>query len=408
MACIENLNDDCLLKIVEYLNLEEQLQLWKSSEPASRMRSVISYSWQREAEHSVDQETFKDNYEVLDEFLQCIRCTVAELTLRYLAMDQLERWKGHTFPNVRQLTYLGDESSEIDGDADIGILVDCFPQLEAIGLSGNTSGNHISRWRNIRRLDLQLCWYLSTQCFEDICHNLHLEALSIQWHRAEEDAYVRAISRLQALEELELDIVHLSRESISQLLDLPKLKKLRLHNFDQLDYVLSDIGRIRGQDVLAAAFSDNIWMMQTEVLAKLRSLRCLTLVDDEGCCDIDFPTIINCFPLLEQLHLENSRIWVNADGIWDTVLACPRLRVFSMSNQVLYDEFFAFSKSTMNRALNQRMEDLTMHFYKTDKEDLISKHFRHPKLNVSFSATSSSYSQLPGECIELEFIRHES
>ncbi|EDV59105.1 uncharacterized protein LOC6540844 [Drosophila erecta] len=408
MACIENLNDDCLLKIVEYLNLEEQLELWKSCESASRLRSVISYTWQRQEEHTVDQETFKDNYEVLDEFLQCIRFTVAELTLRYLTMDQLKQWKGHTFPNLRQLTYLGDENSDIDGDVDIAILVACFPELEAIGLSGNTSGNHISRWRNIRRLDLQLCWYLSTQCFEEICQNLRLQALGIQWHSAEEDAYVRAISRLQELEELELDIVHLGSDNISQLLSLPKLKKLRLHNFEQLDDLLSDIGRIRGQDVLAAAFSDNIWMKRTEVLAKLRNLRSLTLVDDEGCCAIDFRTIINCFPLLEQLHLENSRIWLNADGIWDAVLACPRLRVFSMSNQVLYDDFFAFSKSTMNRALNQRMEALTMHFYKTDKEDLISQHFRHPKLNVSFSATSSSYSQLPGECIELEFMRLES
>ncbi|XP_016943120.3 uncharacterized protein [Drosophila suzukii] len=408
MACIDNLNDDCLLKIVEYLNLDEQLQLWKSSEPSSRLRSVLSYTWQHHTDHSVDQETFAGSPDVLEDFLQSIRFSVEELTLRYLNMEQLEQWKNHTFPTMRELTYMGDESSEMEGDSDIAILVKCFPLLEAIGLSGNCSGQHISQWRHLRRLDLQLCWYLNTQNFEEICQNLRLQTLSIQWHKAEEDAYVQAIASLQELEELELDIVHLSPDNTSKLLRLPKLRKLLLHNFEQMDELISDIGRLRGQDVVTAAFSDNIWMMRAEVLAKFRNLRCLTLVDDEGCAAVDFRPIINCFPLLEQLHLENSRIWLNADGIWDVVLACPRLRILSMSNQVLYDEFFAFSKSTMSRALNKRKEPLIMHFYKTSKEALIAQHFGHPKLIVSYNPTNSIDSQLPGECIELEFVQQET
>ncbi|XP_052837783.1 LOW QUALITY PROTEIN: uncharacterized protein LOC128253433 [Drosophila gunungcola] len=412
MACIEDLNEDCLLKITEYLNLEEQLQLWRSSEPTSRLRSVLSYTWQHQTHHIVDPETFgRTGRDVIQEFLQCIRSTVTKLTLQYLAMDLLEQWKPHTFPNVSELTYMGDENSEMDGDSDVAILVGCFPHLEGIGLSGNASGQHIGQWRNLRRLDLQLCWYLSTQCFEEICQNLQLtlQALSIQWHRAEEDAYVRAICTLQALEELELDIVHLGSENTARLLSLPKLRKLRLHNFSQLDDLLRDIGSQRGRDVVAAAFSDSIWMTRSEILAKFQSLRCLTLVDDEGCCAIDFrTTVIKCFPLLEQLHLENSRIWPNADGIWDVVLACPRLRLFSLSNQVLYDDFFAFSKSTMDRALHQRMEPLTMHFYRTGKEALISQHFRHPNLKICFSPTNNLYSQLSGESMELEFLLPES
>ncbi|XP_016987496.1 uncharacterized protein LOC108050351 isoform X2 [Drosophila rhopaloa] len=371
MSCIENLNEDCLLKIIEYLDLEEQLQLWQSFKPTSRLRSVLSYRWQHQTNHSLDAETFVQDPEILDVFLQCIQPTVSELTLRYLTMDLLEHWKNRIFPNLRELTYMGDENSELDGDSDIAILVGCFPHLEGIGLSGNSSGQHISRWRNLRRLDLQLCWYLNTQCFEEICQNLRLQTLSIQWHRAEEDAYVRAICTLKELQELELDIVHLSTENTSKLLRLPKLSKLRLHHFEELDDLLSDIGNQRGQDVVAAAFSDNIWMRPSNILAKFQSLRCLTLVDDEGCCAIDFrTTIINCFPLLEQLHLENSRIWLNAHGIWEVALACPRLRDFSLSNQILYDEFFVFCESTMKRALDQRTEPLRMHFYKTGKEDL--------------------------------------
>ncbi|XP_017041331.1 uncharacterized protein LOC108088169 [Drosophila ficusphila] len=408
MECIEVLNDDCLLKIVEYLDLEEQLQLWQSADSNSRLRSVISYAWQHRTEHALDQDTFGGKRGLLDVFLYSIRCTLTELTLKYLTTDQLDRWRYFTFPNCRELTYMADEDSEIEGDSDIAILVYCFPHLEAIGLSGNCSGQHISRWTNLRRLDLQLCWYLSTQCFEDICQSLRLQSLSIQWHKAEEDAYVRAICQLQELEELELDIVNLSPENTRKIMLLPKLKKLRLHNFELLDEVLADIGRQRGQDVVTAVFSDNIWMRSTEILGKFRGIRCLTLVDDEGCCAVDFRTIISCFPLLEQLHLENTRIWANADGIWDVVLACPRLKVFSMSNQTLYDEFFAFTKATMNRALNQRMEPLCMHFYKTGKETLISQHFRHPKLHVSFNATNSVYSQIPGESIELELLPQES
>ncbi|KAH8238832.1 hypothetical protein KR038_004223, partial [Drosophila bunnanda] len=394
-------------QIIEYLSLEEQLQLWQATKPTSRLCSVLSYAWQRQSKHCVLRETFAGRPALQRDFLQCISSTVTEFTLRYLPMEQLEQWKDHTFPNVRELYYLGDEYDEADGDSDIAILVNCFPQLESIGISGNTSGQHISKWQRLRRMDLQLCWYLGLQCFEDICQKLRLQALAVQWRRAEEDVYVQAISALNDVEELDLDIVHLSTENARKLLSLPKLSKLRLHNLDLFDSVLEDIARLRGQDLVAVTCRDNFVRWSPQVLAKLISLRRLTLVDDEGSCAIDFSVIIKSFPHLEQLHLENSRIWPNADGIWNVVAACPQLEVITVYNQCLAEEFFAFSASTMERALDKRIEPLSIRFNGTGHEELIAKHFVHRKLKVFHKARDYSISQVPEECMEFEFLIQE-
>ncbi|KAH8325838.1 hypothetical protein KR067_008802, partial [Drosophila pandora] len=390
-------------RIIEFLDLDEQLQLWQATEATSRLNTVISYAWQRQNKHSISRENFEGRPELLKDFLNTIRVTVTELTMRYLPMEQLELWRKHQFPNIRELYYMGDENGDVDGDSDFEILVNCFPQLESIGLSGNTTGKYIDQWRHLRRLDLQLCWYLSTQCFEDICKSLPLQSLNIQWRRAEEDAYARAVSTLLHLEELELDIVHLAPENVRQILSLPKLRKLRVHNFDQLDDLLLEIGRLRGKDVVSATCNDNIWMRTPGVLSKLNNVRSLTLIDDEGCCAIDFSVIINCFPRLEQLHLENSRIWPNADGIWDVVAACPHLTNFTISNMVLYEEFFAFSGSIMKRILDRRQETLVLHFNKNEMESLIRERFVHPKLKLSFEETSD-VPEVPEECMELELL----
>ncbi|KAH8260408.1 hypothetical protein KR026_011072, partial [Drosophila bipectinata] len=391
-------------QIVEFLDIEEQLQLWQATESTSRLNSVVAYAWQRQSKHSIHRETFDDRPQLLEDFLQAIRSSVVELTLNYLPMSQLELWRKHIFPNIRELYYMGDEDGDADVDSEVEILLHCFPLVESIGLGGNCSGRYIDQFRNLRRLDLQLCWFLSTQCFENICRNLPLQTLNIQWRRADEDAYVRAISTLHDLEELELEIVHLAPENIPQLINLPKLRKLRIHNFDQLDDLLSEIGGLRGQDVVAATCKDSIWTRTPGVLAKLHNLRSLTIIDDEGCCAIDFSVIYHCFPRLEQIHLENSRIWPNADGIWDVVDACPHLTDFTISNMVLYEEFFAFSASTMNRILDRREKTLVLHLNENEMESLICERFVHPKLKLSFEPTSDASSSVPEEWMELELL----
>ncbi|XP_041632036.1 uncharacterized protein [Drosophila kikkawai] len=400
MTSISSLNEDCLLQIVEYLSLEEQLELWQATESTSRLCSVISYAWQRQSKHCVRRETFSGRPVLLQDFLKCISSTVAELTLCHLPMEQLEQWKDHTFPNVRELYYLGDEYDEADGDADIAIMVSCFPQLESVAISGDTSGQHISQWRHLRRLDLKLCWYLDLQCFEDICQKLYLQTLTVQWRREEEDVYVQAISALEDLVELDLTIFHLSPENARKLLSLPKLAKFRLHHMDLFNSVLEDIARLRGPDLVGITCRDNSVRWRPRVLANLVNLRRLTHVG--GSCAIDFSVIIKNFPHLEQLNLENWRIWPNADGIWDVVSACPQLEVITVFN--LSEDFFAFSASTMQRALDRRIEPLAIRFLGTGNEELVAKHFVHRNLKVFHKATNYTISQVPENCMEFEFL----
>ncbi|KAH8251325.1 hypothetical protein KR032_007989 [Drosophila birchii] len=407
MTSIASLNDDCLLQIVEYLSLEEQLQLWQTTESTSRLCSVISYAWQRQTRYSVRQQTFVERPALQQDFLHCISSTVSELTLTYLPMDQLLGWKIHTFPNVRELYYLGNINRVGDGDADIAILVHCFPQLESIGIAGSNSGHYISQWQHLRRVDLQLSPFLDSQCFESICQKLRLQSLCVQCLRFETDTYVTAISSLQELAELDLEVTNLSTENARKLLSLPKLQKLRLQIDDLFDNVLEVIGELRGQDLVAVTCRSNILSWQPRALAALDNVRHFTLVDEEGLYDVSLSVIIKSFPRLEQLHLEYSRIWPNADGIWEVVAACPQLKLITMLIPDLPTEFFVFSASTMQRVLDRRRQPLCIRFYGTGNEELITKQFVHRKLNVLYVASDYAVSQVPDECMDLEFLVRE-
>ncbi|XP_026835491.1 uncharacterized protein LOC113564148 [Drosophila erecta] len=170
MSSIVNLNDNCLIKIVEHLDLEDQLHLFQATESISRLCKVISRCWQHQSRHSLFRRICGDSTEV---FLQCISSTVVELTLDF-SIDDLCFFRKYSFPMVRALDYSREESSADD----IGALVNCFPLIESLKITETlegaclnlSSGHHVAKWEYLRKLDIiAASRHWKTKCFQEIC-----------------------------------------------------------------------------------------------------------------------------------------------------------------------------------------------------------------------------------------------
>ncbi|XP_022219232.2 uncharacterized protein LOC111071978 [Drosophila obscura] len=396
---IIRLNDDCLLKIIGYLDFNEQMDLWEATEDTTRLCSAVAYTWSRKFQNCLYRETFEGRLHTLDGFLESMKGTLKHLTITYLPEDQMERFSRHVFPNMRVLDYMADETDDWVDDSDIKILVNCFPQLESLKLTGMCKGHDLYKMKHIRHLDIAQCWNLSCESIENVCEHLRLRVLCVQWRRSEEKTYVGAISKLKELEELEVEVVQ--QESIPQLMRLPKLRKLRIITNHECELVMN-IAQLRGRDIVSASFNDSIWLWTTSTWTPCRNLRKLTIIDDEGCSWAKFRKVILCFPLLEQVHLENSRIFDTADELWDLVSICPHLKRLAMSHYILYNIFFKFDAARMVAVLDKRKQPLLLQCFETSAEDMVLQLFKHPKLKISFEALE--YSPVAPEAIELEFL----
>ncbi|XP_017069562.1 uncharacterized protein LOC108106836 [Drosophila eugracilis] len=129
MMSIVDLNNRCLLKIVEHLDLEEQLILWDATEFMSRLNNVISSCWHSRTQHFLHGKLFLTKDPLLHEFLNCISSTVMKLSIEDFSIDQMSAFRSHRFPKLRELSYLKMESY-VD---DIEILMESPNQIRYRG-----------------------------------------------------------------------------------------------------------------------------------------------------------------------------------------------------------------------------------------------------------------------------------
>ncbi|XP_070133834.1 uncharacterized protein [Drosophila bipectinata] len=375
MTCIVDLTNECLLQIVGYLDLKDQLNLKQATDSATRLSSMVAYAWRLQKKFHVYKE-FEKRHDLLEDFLKCICSSVTGLILNQLPKEQFDLWGNNVFPNMRELEYRGDILKRWDDDQDCELLVNAFPRLESVSLSGNNFGKHISRWENLRRLDLSRNGKLKLQFLKEICKKLRLQSLklSIYYTAGNNDAYVQPISTLNDLEELEITLDYLSQEKIAQLLMLPKLRKFCINNLDN-PYFWSVIHRVRGEDVLAVTLYDDDWRSSSETLKMFPNLRSLTIIDD------------NYFDHSELRKFNN--VWPEIEGMWKVIAACHQLADIKLSELALKEELLAFNMDTIKRILDARKTPLVVHmgqtgfFGKTDYISLSEK-IEHPKLKLHF------------------------
>ncbi|XP_064548601.1 uncharacterized protein LOC135435466 [Drosophila montana] len=367
---IENLNDDCQLLIVNYLELRDQLALWEATEDiAPRLNSNVSYAWQHKLSYVLKKHTldeFEEHPKHLEAFLSAISPSVQQLDLQYITLRQLKLWVGHRFPRTRVLAYTLDEYDELtNAERALELLVVLFPELNSVKPFGPFKGRIIAKWTQLRQLDLSESWPID-------------ESVSM--------------CKFQKLEQLTIDCDFINNISTESILCLPKLRTLCFHPGDKSNEVLGQIIQHRGLDIHELIFHDIIWDCALATLQQVKNLRQLTLIEDDGFKVAQLQSLVSALPLLEQLNLINFQFWRTETELWQTVANCSSLRILNISGMQLYSEFFDFSRRPMEDVLRKRPEPLTLNCHNTgDNEHLIRQRFAHSNLILSFEQLNVDY-----------------
>ncbi|XP_017070030.2 uncharacterized protein LOC108107139 isoform X1 [Drosophila eugracilis] len=199
-------------------------------------------------------------------------------------------------------------------------------------------------------------------------------------------------------------------ENTSKLLALPKLRKLRFDEFEDVEVLLEDIVKARGQDIVGLTCNENFWLWVSH--CRFQNVRKLTIINEgvvEGMwCAESFNDTLGDFPQLTELYLIDISVWAG-DSFWEMIRSCPQLQLIYLQNHEITDGFLEFNASSMGKALCHRQEPLTIHFSSLENNHKnlyipqIVQVLNHPKVKLSFEVIKDAYPILVGGLIELEF-----
>lgn len=336
---IEELNYDCQLLIIAYLELKDQLALWEATAhiPSSRLNATLIYSWQHKLSYVLDEEVldqFEENPKQSDGFLCAISGTVQHLDLQFIKTYQLQKWIGHSFPCMRELCFTVNDSCQPVGSLVLQLLVELFPKLNAIKPWGTFYSEITEKWTQLQRLDL-------TECCPPIEHI--------------------SMCKFQQLEQITVHSGFLTHQFIDSLLALPNLRAICFHAEERIDEVLNIIIDKRAEHIERLSFNDSIWFCTQETLQRAKNVRQLSLIEDDGFQRSQLETLLSNLPLLKQLDLINFQIWRSESELWQAVGRCDSLQILNISGMQLYNDFFEFSRRPMETVLGKRSNPLILY-----------------------------------------------
>ncbi|XP_001988938.2 uncharacterized protein LOC6561696 isoform X1 [Drosophila grimshawi] len=361
---MENLNDDCQLKIIGYLKLEDQQALYEATENlSSRLNSNIIYAWQHKTEYVLNPKVLNENLNQLEIFLRSIAPTIQSIDLMDVTLKLMAPWVGHRFPSVRELSY------ELNPDDDWvkaqKLLVELFPGVSSACPRGKVNYNVAAEWIQLRKLDLTDSW----------------------------DINKTEISQLTMLEELIIcALVPSGDPFVTSVASLPRLQVLSfITNGAQFTpgAFMNSILDLRCLDIEELVFSDSISDCDLAKLQQVKNLHKLTLSEEDDFQLDSLQSLVSALPVLEQLHVIDCQFWCNENDLWQTIDICPSLKVLNITGFHLYDHFFGQSRRFMENVLRKRSTPLTLHWHDTgNNENLIRQCFQHCNLKLSFESLS--------------------
>lgn len=337
---MEELNDDCQLYIINYLDLTDQLALWRATRNLSeRWNSNICLSWRHQVSYSLDScvfEEFDNDPALVDAFLSSICDTLQSVEFKYVKLDNLKLWCTYKFPNVRELKYtLDDDEEPCNHQTVLELSAEIFPALNSLKPYGKIHSLKVEDFKQLRRLDL-------TEC------------------------EISNLSGIETIEELIIELYYAENLfDADDLTSLPKLKTLSYEYRVEHEILLDKVIQKRCKDITELSFHDCIWAYHLTILQSPKCLRRLTLIEDDGFLVDQLHTIVAHLPQLEQLDLVDFQFFSTEIQLWQTVSACPSIKIFNISGMQLYEDFFEPYRRYMEQALRNRNAPLTLHCHNT-------------------------------------------
>ncbi|XP_051860188.1 uncharacterized protein LOC117568290 isoform X5 [Drosophila albomicans] len=356
---MNSLNDDCLMVIIKYLNLNDQLSIYEATKDHSKhLNSSVFFAWKHQLCFELNPENFlkfEEKPEMLDIFLSSTSATMQELKLECVTERFLKRWQNFTFSNMKTLEYSCDW--DYDADKVIEIMIKLFPGLRCVKTHDGFHYDRLQKWSQLRKLELSDC-----------CENLN------------EHEGPEMIIKGQLLEEVTLPCDFFRPEFFEALMELPKLRTLAYYVFDR-DGILDVLLEKRGSDIHKITSNDSIGKYRMTTLCKLSHLHQLTLNGEHFTGD-KLCKLITDLRHLQRLDIIDHLVMLNEAKLWQAVASCPSLKILNISGIQLHDEFFEFSRCLMEATLKNRSQPLALYWRNTDENEKL-RHFKHPSLRIS-------------------------
>lgn len=339
---IENINDDCQLIIINYLDYQSQYFLWASSKFfAPRLHRNVTDVLQRKSSHVLDykymflEKNGHNSSKLEDAFISTICSTVQHLELKSVTMKHLICFMQHSFPCIRSLEYRPDKINGSEYRGTLRRLVVLFPGITSFKTFGPV---YRGMWK----------WKFLEQLNKNRGVSLHT---------------------FQELEHLSVNMYFLRTTSIDSVLNLPKLRTFSFSTeCPQNRSLLSKILEQRREDICKLGFRFIDWTSSLESLLLLKNLRQLTLITDFFKIG-HFQSLVSNLPVLEQINFVGGQFWRYETDLWETVASCSSLKVLNLSGTLIEDAFYDSSRRYMHEALDNRSQPLLMHCYNTGEDN---------------------------------------
>lgn len=355
---VEKLNDDCWLKILEYVvSISDQLALARASKT---LRDVVDYHWSHLKKARLDEKLLSDFEEHPDEmnnFLRLAGESLEEVEAMRGNLKLLESWKSYHFPHVHSLDCDLMYSDLEDADEVTLLLTQLFPHLAKLTLQNGGSGQHLVRWDQLQELHLVCCEFLDTSTFKQIFSTLPLKKVTLLYYGYNTNMGndIMPISECTTLEELVIDDHHMLGEFMPNLLNLPHLRRIAFYTRDYSETLLRTVSSLKPLKIQGLLFNDVFWSSShiTDYTCSFTNLRRLVLHYDDIETKMLYK-ICSTLPHLEELHLIRMRGLPTPTQLWKIVDVCKSLKCLNLSHNELDEQFVELTSSCLNRVLDKR------------------------------------------------------
>ncbi|KAM7343572.1 uncharacterized protein ACRADG_010562 isoform 2-T2 [Cochliomyia hominivorax] len=173
---MNSLNTDCLIEIIKFLSLKDQISLYQVN---NNLQVAVTTLWLIKYKHVhlnfLEVSVSEQDFEI---FLNAIQDSVEVLQLRFLDKDKYGVMKRFCFRRVNNFRFTLSKPYFMV-DEDLKDLQKILPNLRAFSPHGNLTGLHMDEWPLLNDLNLSSCFKLEMSHFQNIMSKLKLEKLKL-------------------------------------------------------------------------------------------------------------------------------------------------------------------------------------------------------------------------------------
>ncbi|XP_050317076.1 uncharacterized protein LOC126751124 [Bactrocera neohumeralis] len=301
---MNSLNEDCLIQILRYLSLKEQIALLLSNKSfIDIIGSMWKTKYKRQLRLKLPPEMPLEFHE-LKQFICVVHQHVENLQLELDSKDMISLLNGYKFIKTNNLciTVTGSEMLEYEF---VTILYDTFPNLRHLRPNGKFTGAGFVLWKHLEQLTISSCYTFQFNYLERILQELPLHTLVLKSFKMKDPHLAEDSLQCCTLSHLVVNSYELSYFT-PQLKNLHYLKELNitdLYSTANLDSLHNKLGELHNTRHIEGIYSRDITAIFPKIInfRMHTHLRQLVLAFDPLAFS-DMLVYISLLPTLRVLH----------------------------------------------------------------------------------------------------------